>query len=749
MTPLTRRHFLTATATATATAVLAAPAAARADEPPAAGSTTAGNETAGNATAENATAGNATADQYPDVLDLHGTPAQAYPGDPSGTNPITVFADLGAWHAYALPRPDDPLGGFTGPLHLAQEYPWWLSDGLTRLHLTEQDRPLDPTVLQLTALPGLLRQRLDLGTGLTLTLELRYAGNRTALLHARLANAGPTHRTLGAAWTGTLLRPAAGPQHDAPRLTAAEHGIEVRFARVRQTWDYLTDGTERFTVRHAQPVRVVLDAGGDAHRTELAEPVRLAPGRARSLHWTESYTFTEADRTRAAAESEAALRAPNAVAAAGAARWAGYLARATDGVPAERRRTAVKCVQTLVTNWRSPAGRIRHDAVTPSLSNKWFSGVWAWDTWKQAVGTAVFAPALAADQIRAVFDHQVPAGSAERPQDAGMVPDCVFYNDPSTGGGNWNERNSKPPLAAWAVWEVYRRTGDRAFLRELLPKLTAYQAWWYRTRDHHGEGLCQYGATLDPANGTPEDCRQAAAWESGMDNAPRFDAALGTTVVPNRDAAGTLLGWSLTQRSVDLNAYLAADHRHLALIAAELGDHPAADRLRAGADRIDAAIRGTMYDPAGGWFHDTDLATVTRLTARGRGIEGVIPLWSGTATPAQARTVRRLLLDPAEFGTPMPFPTVARSCASFDPVGYWRGLAWLDQTYFAVEGLRRYGWHQDARRTVERLLTAAQGLTGTGPVRENYQPLTGEGRNSTNFSWSAALLLPLLREPRE
>ncbi|MEV7188059.1 trehalase family glycosidase [Kitasatospora sp. NPDC093102] len=730
MNPLTRRHLLAGSAALAAAGTLAGACAAHADTP---------------------VADTRPEDRYGDVLDLHGAPAQAYPGDARGNNPINVFADLGAWHAYALPRPTDRPGGFTGPLYLAQEYPWWLSDGLNRLQLTEQGRPLDLTAgapARSSSLPGLLRLAHDLGGGLALTLELRFAGNRTALLRARLANTGPAVRTLAVAWAGRLLRPATGPQRDAPKLVAAERGPEVRFAKVRQTWDYLTDGTERFAVRHARPVRVVLSADGDGHRTELAEPVRLAPGETRSLDWTESYTFTEAEYTRAAAESDAALRTPERVAAEGTARWHGYLTRATEGVPAARRRTAAKCVQTLVTNWRSPAGRILHDAVTPTLSYKWFSGVWAWDTWKQAVGTAAFAPGLAADQIRAVFDHQTPfdhrtgAGSTDRPQDAGMVPDCVFYNDPGTGGGNWNERNSKPPLASWAVWEVYRRSGDRAFLREMLPRLTAYQDWWYRTRDHLGEGLCEYGATVDPANATVEDCREAAAWESGMDNAPRFDAA---TVVPNRDVNGTLLGWSLDQRSVDLNAYLAADHRHLALIAAELGDRPAAERLRARADRIDAAVRDTMYDPATGWFHDTDLATGARLTARGRGIEGAIPLWSGTATAAQARAVRRLLLDPAEFGTAMPFPTVARSSPSFDPAGYWRGLAWLDQTYFAVEGLRRYGWEQDARRTVERLLATAAGLAGDGPVRENYDPLTGEGRNATNFSWSAALLLPLLR----
>ncbi|GAA2153522.1 alpha-glucosidase [Kitasatospora kazusensis] len=737
MSPLDRRHFLAAAST---TAALAATSASR-------GTAQAAPAPTADATADDAQDRYAE-EQYADVLDLHGVPGAAYPGDADDNNPITVFADLGAWHAYALPTTEDTAayGGFTGPLYLAQEYPWWLSSGFSRVEVAEHGRPLglaDGAPARLTALPGRLRQSYDLGAGLTLRLDLCFAGHRSALVRAQLANTGSTPRTLAVSWNGTLLRPTAQPQHAALALGATRTGVAVDFARVREVWDFLTDGTERFEITHASAVRTAVD--GDSYRTELRAPLTLAPGGSRSLDWVETYTFTAAERSREAATVDHALTAPGAVQAAGVARWRGYLDRATEDVPADRRRTAVKCVQTLVTNWRSPAGRILHDAITPSLSNKWFNGVWAWDTWKQAVGTALFAPELAAAQIRSMFDHQIQPGSPTRPQDAGMIPDCVFYNDPSTGGGNWNERNSKPPLAAWAVREVHRHGGDDAFLRELYPKLTAYQDWWYRNRDHGRDGLAEYGATVDPGNAAAEDCRQAAAWESGMDNAPRFDAALGAAVVPDHAADGTLLGYSLTQHSVDLNAYLAADRRHLAAIAQTLGDRTAATRLRAAADAVDQAVRASMYDQATGWFHDTDLATGARLTARGRGIEGVVPLWSGTATPAQAATVRARLLDPAEFGTRLPFPTVARSSPYFDPEGYWRGPVWLDQAYFALEGLRRYGFTADARDLTARLLAVASGLTGGAPLSENYNPLTGAARNSPNFSWSAALLLPLLR----
>ncbi|MFE0171170.1 trehalase family glycosidase [Streptomyces sp. NPDC059002] len=693
-------------------------------------------------------AGAAATGDYADVLDLHGTPAAALPGDADDVNRVNVFADRGAWHAYALPDADDPAsyGGFSGPLYIAQEYPWWLSRSFSRIRLTEGGRALDLAAggtPRLTSQPGRLVQSYDLGRGLRLTLTLRFATDRSALVRAEVRNTGATPRQLSADWTGSLLRPADAPMRDAPSLRATTSGVGVGFAKVRETWDYLTDGTERFEVTHRDRVRTTVD--GDSYRTETAAPVSLGPGATHRFDWTESYTFTAAERAREMRRVRAVLAHPRAYASAADARWRGYVEGVTRGVPADRRRTAVKSLETLVTNWRSAAGQLQHDGITPSISYKWFAGgLWSWDTWKQAVGTARFDPGLAQTQIRSMFDRQITADSPTRPQDAGMIPDALFYNDPARGGGNWNERNSKPPLAGWSVWEVYRKSGDRDFLREMYPKLAAYQAWWYRNRDHDGDGLAEYGATVDPANDSAEQRRLAAAWESGMDNAPRFDADLGTSVVANHAPDGTLLGYSLTQESVDLNAYLALDQGYLARIAQALGKRSDAARWQRRAAATHAAVRATMYDPGDGWFHDIGLADGTRLTARGRGIEGAVPLWTGTASRAQARAVRAKLTDPGEFATAVPFPTVAKSSPYFTPTRYWRGPVWLDQAYFALEGLRRYGYDGDADTLTDRLLGTASGLTGKAPVMENYHPMTGAPLNSPNFSWSAALLLPLL-----
>jgi putative isomerase len=684
---------------------------------------------------------------WPNVLDVHGVPAAAEPAD---FNPLNAFADQGAWHAYGLPVQGDPssYGGFTGPMYIAQEYPWYLSREFTRIHLRDTrtgtsinlgDDP-HPT---LAYYPGELVQRYHVD-GLQLSLTLQFADNRTALVRADVANTGHRARQIEVSWDGQLLLPTEQPEHDALSLSATGTGVAVRFAKVRDTWTFLTGGQERFEVRHAEPVHTTVS--GTAYRTTLNRPVDLGGHDNRALTWTESYTFTEAERAAHAAAVRNALARPQQVMARNAARWHVYLSRALRGVAPEYAPTSVKSVETLITNWRSAAGELLSDGITPSLTYKWFTGgFWAWDSWKEAVGAAAFDPTLAESTIRSVFDHQITATSTTRPQDAGMIPDCIFYNDPAQGGGNWNERNSKPPLASWSVWQVYRQTHDKRFLAEMYPKLLAYRDWWYRNRDHDHNGIAEYGATVDPANATASDSRQAAAWESGMDNAPRFDKS---GVVDNIDAHGQVIGYSLTQESVDLNAYLVADARYLAQIADVLGHRSTARELIGQANTTASWIRMHMYDAATGWFYDVDLTSKAPLVADGRGVEGVIPLWAGVATRAQAAAVRAKLADPGEFGTYLPYPTVAVSSPGFDATNYWRGPDWLDQAHFAMIGLQRYGYGADANRAALQLLHRADGLMANAPIRENYNALTGVGLNSSNFSWSAAVVLLLTESVR-
>lgn len=592
------------------------------------------------------------------------------------------FCDQGAWFGFGLaPR---AAGGFTGPFLMTTGR--WLSPGIVRLETMDADS------VETVGRPGLLRQRRHAGS-VEITEELWFPDQQVALVSVRLRNGGPAAVTLSPAWSGSVFA-------DQGRVERRTDGVLVQAV-----------SGDVVSVRWPDAVTVTMT---DAHhyRAELATPVTLNPGQEQRLSLAVTMAVAGAAETDPAPwlADVAAQRRANRL------RWQGYAEAVARCGPADgqRGRLAMTCVQTLVGNWRGPAGRFEHGGLWPSSNVWYFNGFWAWDSWKHAVALARFAPGVAADQLRLMAAQQ---------DEHGMIADVVYLD---ASEDNW--RNTKPPLLGWALEAVFNATGDTALVRDLYPRAVAFHEFWYQHRDHDGDGLCEYGST----DGTVV----AARWDSGMDNAVRFDA---TEMVQNGPGA-----WSMDQESVDLNSYLVRDKRALSALSAVAGvDHEAA-HWATEAEQLAAHIRQTMFNPATGWFHDIDLKTGEFIAAQGP--EGWTPLWAGVASERQAARVRQGMVDPERFATPVPFPTVSRRDPEFSE-GYWRGLVWLDQVGFALESLRRYGYHDDARRLTAQLLENLEGAGEPGrPLRENYHPLTGEGRNVRHFSWTAAHLLLLMMD---
>ena len=128
------------------------------------------------------------------------------------------------------------------------------------------------------------------------------------------------------------------------------------------------------------------------------------------------------------------------------------------------------------------------------------------------------------------------------------------------------------------------------------------------------------------------------------------------------------------------------------------------------------------------------------------GCEGWIPLWASVATDEQAEAMKNNMMKPEYFNTKVPLQTVSASEPEFNPDGgYWRGPVWLDQSYFGIKGLHNYNFTNEAQELTYKLFHNAEGVLGKGKsIRENYQPITGAGLESRNFSWSAAHYMLLL-----
>lgn len=705
---------------------------------------------------------------YSNILNIHGNPKEytyfkpIKETDKSGTNYINSFIDLGAWHGYYQPDVKEYklYGGFAGPFYIAEEYAVNLSDSFNKISIenavTKERYDLAKSEATFNYYPGKLEQKYVL-KDFTLKLELIFVSNRSALIKSEIINTSGKELNLNLNWIGNMYNEYQNWSDKENRykstklnnsLEKTDTGVKVNFVNRRDTWDYLIKDGAEFKITHSSNVDTKIV--GDSYTSQL-DTISISPDKNFTHYMTETFTFTQVEAKEEIENIKVALKDPEKAFASNEKRWNGYLNRAIDKSGERYNKIAVKAIETLTTNWRSSAGAIKHDGVTPSVSYKWFNGFWAWDSWKQAVATVYFNEELAKNNIRALFDYQIQADDKIRPQDKGAIIDAIFYNadeERDGDGGNWNERNSKPALATWAVWEVYKVSGDKEFLKEMYPKLKAYHEWWYTNRDHNKNGVAEYGGMVHRFNNSPEEIILAAAWESGMDNAVRFDVEgygkddIGVKVFENKDKNSKLIGYSINQESVDLNSFLYAEKIDLAQMAEILGEKEESENFYKSAAQLKEYINDKMFDEVTGYYYDLQFdeeGNTKLLVNRGKGTEGYIPLWANAADKEKADKVVKNILDENVMNTYLPFPTAAKDNPKYNPTKYWRGPVWLDQAYFGVIGLDNYGYKKEAQELTVKLFEHSEGLMEGGAIRENYNPETGEGLHCSNFSWSASV----------
>ncbi|MBP3139310.1 alpha-glucosidase [Aliivibrio fischeri] len=752
--------------------------------------------------------------QYKNVIDRTGSPDYMRDYDFDDHQRFNPFFDMGAWHGHLLPDNDDGMGGFPGTALLTEEYINFMANNFDRLSVYKNGKKVEFS-MEAYSLPEALVQILT-SDDVTIEMTLRFATDRTSLVETKIITNTPVELV----WDGQLIEGnhAKEEKSQSEKTIAEEYpnynrtivptddGLKVTFGKVRATWSLLTSGESEYQIHKSIPTTTKVE-GLSFNSTARIE-------QSTTIYTTYSHVLTAEENQEEQIKILDIFAHPQQYLTASEQRWENYLEKGLtnpNATPAQER-VAVKAMETLNANWRGAAGAMQFDSVTPSVTARWFSGnqTWPWDTWKQAYAMAHFNPEVAKNNIRAMFAYQIQADDAVRPWDKGFIPDLVAYNtSPERGGdgGNWNERNTKPSLAAWAVMEVYKTTEDKAWLEEMYPKLVAYHDWWLRNRDNNGNGVPEYGASRDKAHNTDNGdmlftvergnkkeelagldkyqeiiksgnydhieipAQTAASWESGRDDAAAFgfidkeqlDAYVKNggkrsdwevKFAQNRDKNGTLLGYSLLQESVDQASYMYSDNQYLAEMADILGKTSEAKDFREKADKLANYINTCMFDEATGFFYDIRIedkplangCAGKPIVERGKGPEGWSPLFNKAATQSHADAVVKVMKDPKEFNTYVPLGTAALTSPAFGPDIYWRGRVWVDQFYFGLKGMESYGYRDDAVQMASAFFDHADGLVGDGPIRENYNPLTGDQQGAPNFSWSSAHLYMLYND---
>lgn len=448
---------------------------------------------------------------FKNIIDRTGSPQYMQDYDFDDGQRFNPFFDDGAWHGHLLPANKNEAGGFPGPALLTEEYINFMADNFDRLSVYQDGKKID-FKMNAYSIPGALIQTLT-SPDVKVDMTLRFVTNRTSLLETKIS----TNRPVELKWDGKLIEKYHHKQNEQAspktidevfpsydrRIVSTPDGVTVEFGKVRATWQLLTSGTSQYQVHRSIPTNTIVKGHSFTSTAQIPSST--------TIYTTYSHVLNQQEAQTEQKKIHDILAHPESYLAKSKARWQHYLASALTNPNATdaQERVAVKAVETLTGNWRGAAGVMKYDSVTPSVTARWFSGnqTWPWDTWKQAYAMAHFNPEVAKNNIRAVFAYQITKDDPVRPWDAGFVPDLIAYNlSPERGGdgGNWNERNTKPSLAAWAVWEIYKTTGDKSWIAEMYPKLVAYHNWWLTNRDHNGNGVPEYGATRDKAHNTKD-----------------------------------------------------------------------------------------------------------------------------------------------------------------------------------------------------------------------------------------------------
>lgn len=231
------------------------------------------------------------------------------------------------------------------------------------------------------------------------------------------------------------------------------------------------------------------------------------------------------------------------------------------------------------------------------------------------------------------------------------------------------------PSLSLLTWRLYRQTGDKAMLREFLPHLKAWNAWWYAARRDEPTGLFWWDrieCTRD--NATPADLR-----------GPKLG-------IP---------GGMKDMVTADLAALMYADNRLIANMEQEAGDKTEAARYSARAEDLKKAIEFLWDEETANYaYRARSIAQPDQRWVKIVDVGTLLPLWAGMVdAPRAKRIIEAHLLNPKEMWRRNGIPSLSAAEPEYTDKAWssnWNGQLWIQWNTLFVDALLQYGYVREA-----------------------------------------------------
>lgn len=380
-----------------------------------------------------------------------------------------------------------------------------------------------------------------------------------------------------------------------------------------------------------------------------------------------------------------------------------------------------------------------------SSANKYHHHV-LWDSSFHQIVLSYFKPEYAKKDLLCYLEMQ---------QSNGFLPHMIYWEQDKTMSGLAEKITStfhaflyshprmskltQPPVIAFALEEVYKRTNDKKFLNKAYPKVKKFYDYLARERDPDKDGLVSI----------------IHSWETGIDASPAYDSVY-KLKGPSRLFAFywnatkllfkyKLLNWDLERifnanlfcvEDLSYNCIYAFGLRALSRLAKELDKKEDFKHYKELADRVEDAIIKNYWNEEDKIFYNVDKEG---NKIKSKTIISLFPLILENIDKEKVDCLVKHIINRKEFRTPYPVPSVAVSEESFEPDYHgllWRGPTWVNINWFLAHGLNMHGY-----KILAKILTSkTKEMVEKSGYWEFYNPFNAKGEGAKDFCWSTLVV---------